>query len=56
MGKYTKSKGKKSAKQERALHLKNVELFEKTILTFEKIFNSRVKRRHVTESVMLYMQ
>lgn len=41
MGKSSKSKSKKTAKQERAKHFNNVELFEKNLSTaFEKKFDS----------------
>lgn len=36
MGKSSKSKSKKSSKQERSLHLKNVKVYEKTISTLDK--------------------
>ncbi|GFH55329.1 predicted protein [Chaetoceros tenuissimus] len=46
MGKRSKCKSKQSAKQERALHLKNVEVFEETILSFyEKIEDLGTSRR-----------
>ena len=40
MGKSSKSKGKKLAKQERALHLKNVEVWEKTKSKIDKKLSS----------------
>ena len=36
MGKSSKSISKKSSKQERSLHLKNVKVYEKTISTLDK--------------------
>ncbi|GFH55172.1 predicted protein [Chaetoceros tenuissimus] len=38
MGKSSKTKGKKLAKQERAMHLKNVEVWEKTMSTIDNQF------------------
>ncbi|GFH55250.1 predicted protein [Chaetoceros tenuissimus] len=40
MGKRSKSKGKKSARQERAMHLKNVEAWTKTMSTLDNKYDS----------------
>lgn len=57
MGKSSKSKSRKTAKQERAKHFINVELYEKTLSTFmEKFYNTSLGRHERIELLMRQIQ